>query len=95
MYDSENRNWDDVQKTTGDCRGEYSNIDESLMERRHVRGEGRRVVNRFSLGAIKMGEPKEEGVSNSVPAAAVIRRIQALSGFIGLKGCVGGPLSQR
>ena len=29
-----------------------------------------------------------------MPAAAVIRRIQALSGFIGFKGCVGGILSQ-
>ena len=30
-----------------------------------------------------------------MPAAAVIRRIRALSGFIGFKGCVGGLLSQR
>ena len=30
-----------------------------------------------------------------VPAAAVIRREQALSGFIGRKGCVGGLLSMR
>ena len=30
----------------------------------------------------------------SVPAAAVIRRIRALSGFIGFKGSVGGLLSQ-
>ena len=27
-----------------------------------------------------------------MPAAAVIRRVQALSGFIGFKGCVGGYL---
>ncbi len=33
------------------------------------------------------------GSANSVPAAAVIRRIQALSGFIGFKGCVGGMIS--
>ncbi len=32
--------------------------------------------------------------ANSVPAAAVIRRMQALSGFIGFKGCAGGKLSQ-
>ncbi len=32
--------------------------------------------------------------ANSVPAAAVIRRMQALSGFIGFKGCVGGAISQ-
>ena len=29
-----------------------------------------------------------------MPAAAVIRRIRALSGFIGFKGSVGGRLSQ-
>ena len=32
--------------------------------------------------------------ANSVPAAAVIRRVQALSGFIGFKGSVGGLVSQ-
>ena len=42
-----------------------------------------------------MTVPAEEGPANSVPAAAVIRRVQALSGFIGFKGSVGGPLSQR
>ena len=36
----------------------------------------------------------EEASANSVPAAAVIRRMRALSGFIGFKGCVGG-LSSR
>ena len=30
-----------------------------------------------------------------MPAAAVIRRMRALSGFIGFKGCAGGLLSQR
>ena len=30
-----------------------------------------------------------------MPAAAVIRKVQALSGFIGFKGSVGGRLSQR
>ena len=34
--------------------------------------------------------PPEEGSANYVPAAAVIRRTQALSGFTGCKGCVGG-----
>ena len=29
-----------------------------------------------------------------MPAAAVIRKMRALSGFIGFKGCVGGFLSQ-
>ena len=37
---------------------------------------------------------KEEAPANYVPAAAVIRREQALSGFIGCKGCVGGYVSQ-
>ncbi len=31
--------------------------------------------------------------ANFVPAAAVIRRVQALFGMIGRKGCVGGVLS--
>ncbi len=33
---------------------------------------------------------EEEEAANSVPAAAVIQRPQALFGFIGRKGCVGG-----
>ena len=36
---------------------------------------------------------KEEGTANSVPAAAVIQRSQALFGFTGRKGRVGGRLS--
>ncbi len=32
----------------------------------------------------------EEAPANSVPAAAVIRRVLTLFGFIGLKGHVGG-----
>ena len=43
----------------------------------------------------KMSVPEEKASANSVPAAAVIRRMRALSGFIGFKGCVGGQLSQR
>ena len=38
--------------------------------------------------------PLEEAPANSVPAAAVIRGVQALSGFIGRKGLVGGIASQ-
>jgi hypothetical protein len=37
--------------------------------------------------------PEEEGTANSVPAAAVIQRSQALFGFTGRKGSVGGLLS--
>ena len=38
---------------------------------------------------------KEEGTANSVPAAAVIQRSQALFGFTGRKGCVGGWVSLK
>ena len=37
----------------------------------------------------------KKATANYVPAAAVIRRGQALSGFIGCKTCVGGFLSLR
>ena len=37
--------------------------------------------------------PYQKAPANYVPAAAVIRRERALSGFIGRKGCVGGLLS--
>ena len=39
--------------------------------------------------------PCQKAPANYVPAAAVLRREQALSGFIGRKGCVGGLLSMR
>ncbi len=41
-----------------------------------------------------MTVPVEEGAANYVPAAAVTRRHQALSGFIGRKGLVGGSVSR-
>ena len=37
--------------------------------------------------------PPEAATANFVPAAAVIRRWQALFGFTGRKGCVGGSVS--
>ena len=37
---------------------------------------------------------EEKGPANSVPAAAVIRKVQALSGIIGFKGSAGGSVSQ-
>jgi hypothetical protein len=37
--------------------------------------------------------PLEKAPANFVPAAAVIRGVQALFGFIGRKGFVGGLLS--
>ena len=39
--------------------------------------------------------PRQKAPANYVPAAAVIRRERALSGFIGRKGCVGGLLSMK
>ena len=42
-----------------------------------------------------MTVPCEKAPANYVPAAAVIRRGRALSGFIGRKACVGGLLSIR
>ena len=38
---------------------------------------------------------EEEAPANYVPAAAVIRMVQALSGFTGCKGCVGGKASLK
>ena len=58
--------------------------------------EGRRFSDckPLSKGKKKMTVPLEEAPANYVPAAAVIRREQALSGFTGCKGCVGGFASQ-
>ena len=43
--------------------------------------------------AIYVTVPFKKATANYVPAAAVIRRERALSGFIGCKACVGGSLS--
>ena len=61
----------------------------TLTERRRVREDGLRVVNRFS-GGREWTVPQEEVSANYVPAAAVIRRMQALSGVTGRKACAGG-----
>ena len=63
----------------------------SLTQRRRVREEGPRVVNRFQQGrGRKVTVPAEEAPANYVPAAAVIRRGRALSGIIGRKARAGG-----
>ena len=74
---------------------------ESLTMRRRVSDEGLRVVKLFRLGTREEDEQSsdlrvlgKEAPANSVPAAAVIRRVQALIGFIGRKGRVGGDVSQ-
>ncbi len=64
---------------------------ESLTQRRRVGEEGFRIVNPFHGGKKLLGVmvPQEEATANSVPAAAVIQRWQALFGITGLKGRVG------
>ena len=64
----------------------------TLTQQRRVRDEGFRVVNRFQQGRYKT-VPAEEAPANYVPAAAVIRRGRALSGFTGCKGSVDGRSS--
>ena len=64
-------------------------MDESLMERRRVQDEGLRVVNCGSKRLTQVKSLRKE-VGNYVPAPAVKRRPQALSGFIGRKEHVGG-----
>ncbi len=66
---------------------------ESLTERRRVRDEGLRVVNRCQRGA-NFEQSSEEAQDKFVPAAAVIRTVRTLFGITGLKGCVGGFVGQ-
>ena len=66
---------------------------ESLTEQRRVSEEGLRIVKLCQQGRNKT-VPEKEATANYVPAAAVIRRWQALSGFTGCKGRVGGNASQ-
>ncbi len=67
----------------------------SLTERRRVRDEGLRVVNRCQWGGNSLGfSPgidlsSEEVRAKFVPAAAVRRTVRTLFGITGLKGCVG------
>ena len=65
---------------------------ETLMQRRLVREDGFRIVN-LCLQGRNLTVPEEEATANYVPAAAVIRRSQALSGITGCKGSVGGNAS--
>ncbi len=73
----------------------------SLIQQCRVCEEGLRVVKHFSVGKKSLGliplgfdVTTEEAPANSVPAAAVIRRVQALIGITGRKAHVGGALSQ-
>ena len=64
----------------------------TLTQQYRVSEEGFRIVKLFYQGR-RMTVPDEEVPANYVPAAAVIRRGQALSGMTGRKGRVGGMLS--
>ncbi len=73
----------------------------SLTMRRRVCDEGLRVVKHFRLGTREVGKqpadlrvPGKEAPANYVPAAAVIRRVQALIGIIGRIERVGGYISR-
>ena len=75
---------------------------ETLNEQCRVSDEGLWIVKLCCMGRIvKLGNehnvtvPYQKAPANYVPAAAVIRRGRALSGFIGCKACVGGLLSLR
>ncbi len=71
-------------------------MDESLTERRRVRDEGLRVVDRCQWGGSAWGfslvfdRSSEEAQAKFVPAAAVTRTARTLFGITGLKEFVGG-----
>ena len=65
---------------------------ETLMQRHRVGEEALRRVKPYQWGR-KRTVPKEEAPAKYVPAAAVIRMEQALSGFTGCKGSVDGCIS--
>ncbi len=69
---------------------------ESLTERRRVRDEGLRVVNRCQWGGNYFGIDRsaEEAQAKFVPAAAVTRTVRTLFGITGLKEFVGGLISR-
>ncbi len=64
---------------------------ETLTQQRRVIDEALRGVKICQWGR-NLTVPTEEAPANSVPAAAVIRRVQALAGIIGRKEFVGGLL---
>ncbi len=75
-------------------------MDESLTEQRRVSDEGSRIVKLCCQGrtarrvtALSVTVPEKKAPANYVPAAAVIRRGQALSGIIGRKARAGGLVS--
>ena len=72
----------------------------SLTEQRRVSDEVFRNVKLCCAGRMEREDPlvtvpREEATANYVPAAAVIRRGQALSGFTGCKGGADGLASLK
>ena len=67
-------------------------MEATLTQQRRVKEEGFRIVN-FCREGRRMTVPRKKAPANYVPAAAVIRRGQALSGMTGRKGSVGGIVS--
>src|SRR5437899_4722915 len=78
-----------AQTPTGGSSEEFSAMVARLTEQRRVQEDGLRVVNCFSVRRARTVS-QESAPANYVPAAAVIRRGQALSGVTGRKGLVGG-----
>ncbi len=73
---------------------------ERVTQQRRVEDECRKVVTPVrgeekSRSNRELTVPSEKAPANYVPAAAVIRRGQAMSGFTGCKGRAGGLTSQR
>jgi hypothetical protein len=69
-------------------------MEATLTEQRRVQEDGLRVVNCFT-GGRGWTVPQQEAPANYVPAAAVRRRGQALSGVTGRKAPAGGPARFR
>ena len=73
-------------------------MSERVTQRRRVEDEGpmgRKLLlwgKNVPLQAA-LTVPQEKAPANYVPAAAVIRRVRALSGFTGCKGSAGGLAS--
>jgi hypothetical protein len=74
-------------------------MSERVTQRRRVEDEGpmgRKLLLRGKNSSLyeDLTVPLEEAPANYVPAAAVIRRVQALSGITGCKGSAGGRASR-
>ncbi len=69
---------------------------ETLIQPCRVGDEGLRVVKpcREGRSASALTVPRKKAPANSVPAAAVIRRVQALLGITGRKASAGGCSSR-